>query len=93
MKQISIFALTLMLSLSLIGCGRKEENKPTETTPVPTQEVTMPQTTPSIDPTIDTNIPDPTVDSNSNQPEDNTVDATNGSNDTTAGRSKVMTPG
>ena len=89
MKQLSIIALTLMLSISLVGCGRKEETKPTQTTPPATQESTIPQTTPSIDPTIDTNIPDPTVDSNSNQPEDNTIDATTGNNDTATGRSKM----
>lgn len=82
MKRISIFALVLMMTLSLIGCRRKEETKPTQTTPPATQEATtpsiMPSIDPSMDPTIDTNIPDPTVDSNSNQMDDNTTSATNG---------------
>ena len=72
MKKISIIALILVLSLSLVACRRKNETMPTETTPTATQAPTTADTTPQTDPTLDTNIPDPTVDSNSNQPEDNT---------------------
>jgi len=78
MKRIGIFLLVSVITLSMFGCGRRNDTAPTQTMPA-TEEATMPSIMPSIDPTIDTNIPDPTVDSNSNQPEDNTEEtATDG---------------
>ena len=80
MKKISILALTLMMIFSMIGCRRKEETRPTQTTPPATQEVTTPSIMPTIDPTMGTNIPDPTVDSNSNQMDDSTTNTTDSNN-------------
>lgn len=66
MKKCNILILILALALSLCACRIKNDVQPTETQPQATQENTMPDVLPSIDPTMDTNIPDPTVDSNSN---------------------------
>lgn len=51
MKKSSIFALVIILALSLAACGRSNDT--------PDSEMTI---LPSMDPTIDTNIPDPEVD-------------------------------
>lgn len=76
MKRISIFILVVMMTVSCIGCRRKE-NKPMapETTPPAIQETKPTSTTATTEPIIETNIPDPTVDSNSNSPEDNTTES------------------
>lgn len=62
MKKTGIFAIALLLALSLAACGRKKDNK--ETTPTNDTKSTMPSVLdPTImDPTLDTNIPDPSVD-------------------------------
>ena len=51
MKKYSIFALAILLSLCLAACGRGNDTPDTGMTILP-----------SMDPTIDTNIPDPDVD-------------------------------
>ena len=65
MKKFGIFALTVILLISLVACGRRKETKPTATTS--NTRSTVPDVTildPTImDPTLDTNIPDPEVDS------------------------------
>lgn len=61
MKRLSIIALVLVLTLSLVACGRRdngETSAPTTTTP--STDMTI---IPHMDPTLDTNIPDPNVDS------------------------------
>ena len=59
MKKFSIFTLMLILSLSLVACGRRNEPNTTPTTTAPTTQTTI---YPSTDPIIETNIPDPSVD-------------------------------
>ena len=68
MKKLGILALVFALLFSLSACRRKEQSKPTETTPV----TTAPSVIPEMDPTLETNIPDPTVDSNSTGIDGNT---------------------
>lgn len=51
MKKYSIIALTIVLAMSLAACGRRNDTPDTGMTILP-----------SMDPTIDTNIPDPEVD-------------------------------
>ena len=51
MKKFSIFALTILMALSLAACGRRNDTPDTNMTILP-----------SMDPTIQTNIPDPDVD-------------------------------
>ncbi len=56
MKKLGIFALVLVLTVTIAGCRRKEEpNKEPNTT------TTLPATS-NMDPIIETNIPDPNVD-------------------------------
>ena len=81
MKTISLLVLVLVMAFSLIGCRRKDNTPPTETTIPAIQETTTPTTMPQTEATMETNIPDPTVESNSDMSEDNTEDAT-GSLDT-----------
>lgn len=72
MKTISLLALVLVMAFSLIGCRRKDNTPPTETTFPTIQETTIPTTTPQTEATMETNIPDPTVESNSDMTEDST---------------------
>lgn len=51
MKKCSIFALAIILALSLAACGRSNDTQDTGMTILP-----------NMNPTIDTNIPDPDVD-------------------------------
>ncbi len=51
MKKCSIYALTIILVLSLAACGRSNDTQDSGMTILP-----------SMDPTITTNIPDPDVD-------------------------------
>lgn len=59
MKKYLIFALVLCLALSLVACGRKDE-EPTVTTTEPMVEPSILPTI--IEPTLETNIPDTNVD-------------------------------
>lgn len=59
MKKAGMIALTLVLTLSLAACGRKNNNA---TTPMSTQSATETTIIPNIIPTMETNIPDPNVD-------------------------------
>ena len=62
MKKISMIAITVVMALSLVACGRnkdKNESKPTDDTKITTPTVLDPTI---LDPTLDTNIPDPSVD-------------------------------
>ena len=81
MKEISVIALVIVLTLSLGACGRKKQ-EPTQTTrdTAPMTVPTMPDMT-----TPTSNIPDPTVDSNSTMSTDGTGDtaATNTNPSTT----------
>ena len=75
MKKLFTIALSLVLTCSLAACGcQAQEPAPTTTVPTTnaptTTATTAPTTTatvPSMDPTIDTNIPDAEVESNSTE--------------------------
>lgn len=74
MKKYGIFALVLVLVLSLAACGRRKNQETTPSTMAPT--IISPTTIldPTImDPTLDTNIPDPNVDTHMTDPTDNTA--------------------
>lgn len=66
MKKSFALLMAICMVISLCACGR---NKPAETMPT-TTPTTVPATTaptthatmPSVDPTMETNIPDPSVD-------------------------------
>lgn len=55
MKRISIIVLTLLLTLSLAACGRRNDAG----TNMPSTDATV---LPDMDPSFETNIPDPSVD-------------------------------
>lgn len=61
MKKLSIFALIIVLALSVAACGKKDDTNRQDTT-VPTTGNSM---LPEMDPTMDTNIPDDNVNGNS----------------------------
>ena len=61
MKKLLIVMVALMLSISLCACGRR--NDPVNTEPNSIMPSTDMHILPSMDPTLDTNIPDPNVDS------------------------------
>ena len=63
MKKFSIFALILVLTVSLCACGRTNETPTAPVAPLPA----VPET-PATDPTTATNIPDPEVNPNSTMP-------------------------
>ena len=76
MKKLFAIALALVIigSLAACGCQAQEPTRPTTvpttiptTVPVTTAPTTIPTetTTPMMDPTTATNIPDPEVDTNS----------------------------
>lgn len=83
MKKPYIFAIAVLMALSLCACRSGNNNA----TSVPTTQATSrPTTAPTTAPTVPstnfseaTNIPDPTVDSNST---DNTMGSTGGSSET-----------
>ena len=70
MKKIALIALVVILALSLVACGRKDDN-----TTIPTTDRNP---LPSTTPTTATNIPDPEVNDNST---DNNMDTDNTMND------------
>ena len=73
MKKFCIFALILVLTLSMCACGRSGTTPGVpSTTPVAPQP-TVPEK-PIPDPTTATNIPDPEVNSNSTMPGGITTD-------------------
>ena len=51
MKKYSLIAIGILLALNLTACGRRNQM------PDPTMTIL-----PSMDPTLDTNIPDPEID-------------------------------
>lgn len=60
MKKVSIAMIILALTVSLSACGNRQY--PSQTTPSTAPTATAsPSTTPAIDPTMGTNIPDPDV--------------------------------
>ena len=79
MKKLSIFALIIVLALSVAACGKKDDTNRQDTT-VPTTGNSM---LPEMDPTMDTNIPDDNVNGNSTDTTNSTGDvggnSTNGS--------------
>lgn len=58
MKKIFIIALVFVLAVSLVACGRRNNE---ETTPATTQPSTGMDIIPDMEP-METNIPDPNVD-------------------------------
>ena len=86
MKKITIFALVLVLAISLCACRMGGNEEPTTiptTVPTTAAPTTMPDPTiidPTIlDPTIETNIPDTNVD------DDHLIDPTANEGGDTAG--------
>lgn len=80
MKKFAIFALVLTLALALCAC-RMGKNEDSETTTDNGVQNTAPQvTTPIIDPTMGTNVPDPNVDDTHLNPEGLIEDLTNDAN-------------
>lgn len=74
MKKIAIILLVLLIALSICACGRSDRDE----TSIPTEPSSPINILPSMDPTIDTNIPDPDV--NSTMPM--YTDATDSTDDT-----------
>lgn len=74
MKKIAIILLVLLIALSICACGRSDRDE----TSIPTEPSNPINILPSMDPTIDTNIPDPDV--NSTMPM--YTDATDSTDDT-----------
>ncbi len=72
MKKITIVLLIVVIALSICACGRSDRDE----TSIPTQPSNPINIMPSMDPTIDTNIPDPDVNSTMPMYTDGT-DATN----------------
>lgn len=69
MKKFAIFALVLTLALALCAC-RMGKNEGSETTTDNGAQITVPHvTTPIIDPTMGTNVPDTHVDDTHLDPE------------------------
>lgn len=60
MKKMSVFILVLLFAVSLVACGRRNQNDAS----IPSADTSETEMTilPDMDPTIDTNIPDPNVD-------------------------------
>ena len=94
MKKLSTIAFAFVLIFSLAACGcQAQESTPATTIPTTSAPVTtapattattMPASTatvPSMDPTIDTNIPDPEVDSNSTEMTEDTTESTGANED------------
>ena len=83
MKKYCMIALTIVLALSITACGRRNDTAETEMTILPT-----------MDPTINTNIPDPDVDpkmpvytdgTNATDGTESTIGATDAGNQTRSG--------
>lgn len=60
MKKISMIILALVMTFSLVACGRQNNNE--TSAPSTTASDRNPTIIPDMDPTIHTNIPDPDVD-------------------------------
>lgn len=78
MKKFAIFALVFTLALALCACRMGKDENPEITTDNGTQNTAPQVTTPIIDPTMGTNVPDTNVDDTHLNPEGLIEDLTGG---------------
>ena len=89
MKRIAIFFVAVFFAISLVACGRNNNEQNNTTAPSTDMNIL-----PDMDPTLNTNVPDPSVDTSMPMYTDGTenTEATNGSSatDNANGRGQGM---
>lgn len=79
MKKIIIFSLALVMAITMVACGRRNEE--TENTPAQDDVTNNSENiVPDVIPDMDQNIPDPDIDSSMPEPSIDMDDNTDGTN-------------